>query len=134
MRDSCQTDFEFHMRKADRSVGQKKTWFWTSIRWLPMRKIRWKKREINVPSPWCASKIIHWSNLSVAFQKYVVCADNITPFILTIITPLMKRVHEKVGSIFCLQVKSFSPSALFSKKLLLIYCFIASLSQPLAST
>lgn len=71
-------------------------------------------------------------NSSVAFQKYVECGDNITPFILAIVIPLMKRVHEKVGGIFCLQIKNFSPTALFLKKF--FFCFITSLSQLLAST
>ena len=33
---------------------------------------------------------------TVKFQKYEECGDEITPFILAIVTPLMKRVHLKV--------------------------------------
>ena len=104
MRIACKTDLEFQLKKADRSICPRKHDFGRLYADYRREKYGGKNGELMFQAldarvkQYCEEN----SDSSVEFQKYVECGENVTPFILAIVTPLMKRVHEKVGFLYVL--------------------------------
>ena len=94
---SCQNDLEFHLRLADRSAVPKRIDFNNLFTEFNRKRYGSTNFEEVFNCLEKRIKVLHDENkeLTLKFQGYNQKEN--TPFVLVIISPLMKRVHEKVN-------------------------------------
>ena len=96
---TCQSDLDYHVKKADRSISPRRPDY-NRLYHAYCRENYGSRngqemfQQIN--SLVCSYKAEH-SDASVLFQAYEETENSINPFIMVLITPLMRRVHQMVS-------------------------------------
>ena len=98
LRLSSSSDLDYHQRKADRSICPRRQDF--NRLYADFCKEKYGARNGKEMFDSLNYRVAAYQEenpeSTVEFQRYEENGENITPFILTIVTPLMKRVHLMV--------------------------------------